>query len=67
MPTTDGRRRTSDKSAIEKLRCLPAGGAKNMMYLSPGSVVSYAEGHQNIPRNWEGSMHTHKHTERPIS
>ena len=27
--TDDGRRRTTDDSALEKLRCLSAGGAKN--------------------------------------
>ena len=28
----DGRRRTTDESALEKLRCLSAGGAKKKAY-----------------------------------
>ena len=28
--TDDGRRRTTDESALEKLRCLSAGGAKKL-------------------------------------
>ena len=30
--TDDGRRRTTDESALEKLRCLSAGGAKNVYF-----------------------------------
>ena len=40
LTTDDGRRRrTTDESALEKLRCLSAGGAKNMAVIQPALLL----------------------------
>ena len=39
--TDDGRRRTTDESALEKLRCLSAGGAKKFMTKKVHDKKSY--------------------------
>ena len=48
----DGRRRTTDESALEKLRCLSAGGAKNSKFYKNEKKMSSYMHPRNIPTDF---------------